>query len=86
MDIHRDNCTEVPDDPTFRRLGSGSWVRDHDGEVTSGGHALVVHVARNGDISASHRTYDPTCGWCYLGANHSGDEHARKVERALVTA
>lgn len=69
---------------TFRRLDrSTSWVRDHAGEITSGGYALVVHVVNAEDDSPCHSTYrsgyDARCGWCYLGANHSTAEHARKV-------
>lgn len=65
---------------SFRRLDY-SWVRDHPGEYTSGGYALTVHVTGPDDQSPIHLTY-PTgyrseCGWCYLGANHSDDEHDR---------
>lgn len=66
----------------FRRL-ERSWVRDHEGEWTSGGYPLTVHVSGEGDHSPVHSTYptgyDSRCGWCYLGANHSDDEHARKL-------
>lgn len=72
---------------TFRRLEGSSWVRDHVGEITSGGYALVVHVVNAEDDSPCHSTYrtgyDSRCGWCYLGANHSTAEHARKVAEAV---
>jgi hypothetical protein len=65
-------------------LERGGWVRDVPGEITSGGYALVVHLADRGDTSAQHVTYpsgyDERCGWCWLGANHSQAAHARKIE------
>lgn len=70
----------------YRRIDGRDWVRDHDGEWTSGGYPLVVHVVDQYDDSPNHRTYprgyDSRCGWCYLGANHSEREHARKVAEA----
>jgi hypothetical protein len=66
-----------------RRLDR-SYVRDVPGEITSGGYALVIHLAGPKDTSPAHRTY-PTgcdsirCGWCYLGANHSVNAHNAKV-------
>lgn len=73
--------------PTFRRLDrSTGWVRDHVGEITSGGYPLTVHVTHDGDTSPIHIKY-PTgyssdCDWCYLGANHSDAAHADKVAHA----
>jgi hypothetical protein len=62
---------------------STSHVRFVEGEVTSGGHALAVHLASADDKSPAHMTYptgyDSRCGWCYLGANHSTAAHAAKI-------
>lgn len=70
--------------PTFRRLERG-WVRDHAGQHVSNGGPLVVHVTGPEDHSPNHATYprgyDSRCGWCWLGANHSDEEHTRRLER-----
>lgn len=73
-----------------RHLGRGSYVRDVPGEITSGGYALVIHLAGPNDTSPAHRTYptgyDSRCGWCYLGANHSIAAHVQRVTESVPTS
>lgn len=63
------------------------WVR-YPGGHTSDGSSLAIHLAARDDTSPAHSTmtygpdrgYDRRCGWCWLGANHSDDAHAAKIE------
>lgn len=65
----------------YRMLDSGSWVRDEEGH-TSGGYPSVIHVAGPKDATRTigyREQNSHACGWCYLNASHSLDEHARKM-------
>ena len=69
--------------PNVRRVERG-YVRDIPGETLSGGGGAYLHLAGPDDVSAAHvtypRGYDSRCGWCYLGAPHTADAHAAKVQ------
>lgn len=47
-------------------LGDGS---DHIGRR---------HATGPGDVSGPAQGYSERCGWCYLGAPHTADAHAKK--------
>jgi len=52
----------------------------------SDGAIRATHCTGPEDTSPVHSTYptgyDSRCGWCYLNANHTQDEHRANVERA----
>ena len=72
---------------TYERTDLGTYVRRGPEDGRDGmGRPVWVYVTHDGDTSSVHATYptgyDDRCGWCWLGAAHSEDEHAARVSRA----
>ena len=66
--------------PYVRRIDRDAYVRVVPGEITSGGHQYVIHLASRDDASDVQRgSYDFDCSWCYLGASHSIRAHRAAI-------
>jgi hypothetical protein len=64
----------------YERTGRDGWVR---WAIQADGSEHAVHAAGKGDTSPTHLTYprgyDHRCGWCWLNASHTRNEHERRV-------
>ena len=69
----------------YRRTDLGGYVRKGEGRDGMG-RPVWEYVTGPEDVSDGHTTYptgyDDRCGWCWLGAPHSEDEHVARVARA----
>jgi hypothetical protein len=69
----------------YQQTDLGGWVRRGEG-YDGMGRRYWIRVTDSEDVSPVHTSYptgyDERCGWCWLGAAHSDQEHGARVARA----
>jgi hypothetical protein len=62
----------------FERVERG-WIRRDPGSLPD-----YCFVTAKGDESPTFIGYHAECGWCFLGAPHTRDAHAKQIQDARV--